>query len=357
VLIDYYGREYSDALDICRWWYNEYLPRTRRARKRSLCASTRTASATPKAGLRKIDRGRVALAARTNEYEAVRYVMGEEASTRQLNIVKDRVRKVLFGTGVSVAAVITAAPDARRERFNACKIVGHPGFNLFKCRYSPTAGAPFDVVARAPSSRRTSTTLSPRRTSSCTTASGDQARPGEALSGAEAVSRNQGPRAAGMRPAANGFRRRQTISSLRAVVEARQSMLFPTPLVGVYPQPEWLIDRKKLAGRFRARAARRSCGASRCASRRGAARRDAARDLAQEEAGLDIITDARIRRESTPTVSPPPSKGWTSTIPGTAPGPLGTTQPGAAYRRERLQEARRSKWTICASCARTRTKW
>src|SRR5919204_626805 len=27
-------------------------------------------------------------------------------------------------------------------------------------------------------------------------------------------------------------------------------MLFPTTLVGSYPQPEWLIDRKKLAGRL-----------------------------------------------------------------------------------------------------------
>jgi len=25
-------------------------------------------------------------------------------------------------------------------------------------------------------------------------------------------------------------------------------LLFPTTLVGSYPQPEWLIDRKKLAG-------------------------------------------------------------------------------------------------------------
>jgi hypothetical protein len=27
-------------------------------------------------------------------------------------------------------------------------------------------------------------------------------------------------------------------------------MLFPTSLVGSYPQPDWLIDRAKLAGRF-----------------------------------------------------------------------------------------------------------
>ena len=26
--------------------------------------------------------------------------------------------------------------------------------------------------------------------------------------------------------------------------------LFPTTIVGSYPQPDWLIDRQKLAGRF-----------------------------------------------------------------------------------------------------------
>jgi 5-methyltetrahydropteroyltriglutamate--homocysteine methyltransferase len=27
-------------------------------------------------------------------------------------------------------------------------------------------------------------------------------------------------------------------------------MLFPTTLVGSYPQPDWMIDRKKLGARF-----------------------------------------------------------------------------------------------------------
>ena len=39
-------------------------------------------------------------------------------------------------------------------------------------------------------------------------------------------------------------------------------MLFPTTLVGSYPQPEWLIDREKLAGRFPPRVVPASCGAS-----------------------------------------------------------------------------------------------
>jgi hypothetical protein len=39
-------------------------------------------------------------------------------------------------------------------------------------------------------------------------------------------------------------------------------MLFPTTLVGSYPQPEWLIDREKLAGRFPPRVRAREYGAS-----------------------------------------------------------------------------------------------
>ena len=78
---------------------------------------------------------------------------------------------------------------------------------------------------------------------------------------------------------------------------ANRLPLFPTTLVGSYPQPEWLIDRKKLAGRFpprvRARELWRPAGSSR--KRRTTPHRAI---RAQEEAGLDIITDGEIRRES-----------------------------------------------------------
>ena len=82
-----------------------------------------------------------------NEYEAVRYVMGEEAfDADSLNIVKDRVRKVLFGTGVSVAAVIQLRQTLDANGFNACKIVGSSGFTLFKCKMFANCRAPLDVV-------------------------------------------------------------------------------------------------------------------------------------------------------------------------------------------------------------------
>ena len=75
--------------------------------------------------------------------------------------------------------------------------------------------------------------------------------------------------------------------------------LLPTSLVGSYPQPEWLIDRKKLAGRFPPRVrARELWRVARAMAGRGAGRRDAARDPGQEKRGLDIVTDGEIRRES-----------------------------------------------------------
>jgi len=76
-------------------------------------------------------------------------------------------------------------------------------------------------------------------------------------------------------------------------------MLFPTTLVGSYPQPDWLIDRKKLAGRFPPRVRARELW--RIAEPYLAEAQDDATRLAieaQEAAGLDIVTDGEIRRES-----------------------------------------------------------
>ena len=75
--------------------------------------------------------------------------------------------------------------------------------------------------------------------------------------------------------------------------------LFPTAIVGSYPQPEWLIDRAKLAGRFPPRV--RAKELWRVAPEWLEQAQDDATLLAirdQERAGLDIITDGEMRRES-----------------------------------------------------------
>lgn len=75
--------------------------------------------------------------------------------------------------------------------------------------------------------------------------------------------------------------------------------LLPTSLVGSYPQPDWLIDREKLAGRFPPRV--RAKELWRVAPDYLDQAQDDATLLAirgQERAGLDIITDGEMRRES-----------------------------------------------------------
>lgn len=75
--------------------------------------------------------------------------------------------------------------------------------------------------------------------------------------------------------------------------------LLPTSLVGSYAQPDWLIDRAKLAGRFPPRV--RAKELWRVAPEFLDQAQDDATMLAirdQERAGLDIITDGEMRRES-----------------------------------------------------------
>lgn len=77
------------------------------------------------------------------------------------------------------------------------------------------------------------------------------------------------------------------------------AQLFPCTIVGSYPQPEWLIDRAKLGSRFPPRV--RAKELWRVAAPYLADAQDDATRLAildQERAGLDIVSDGEIRRES-----------------------------------------------------------
>ncbi len=76
-------------------------------------------------------------------------------------------------------------------------------------------------------------------------------------------------------------------------------MMLPTTLVGSYPQPNWLIDRDKLAHQMPPRVRAQSLW--RAAPEWLEQAQDDATLLAirdQERAGLDILTDGEMRRES-----------------------------------------------------------
>ena len=91
--------------------------------------------------------------------------------------------------------------------------------------------------------------------------------------------------------------------------------LLPTSLVGSYAQPEWLIDRAKLAGRFPPRVRAKELWRVRArAARAGPGRRHRAGDPGPgaRRAGHRSPT-ARSAARATPTTSPPRSTASTST--------------------------------------------
>ena len=76
-------------------------------------------------------------------------------------------------------------------------------------------------------------------------------------------------------------------------------MLLPTSLVGSYAQPDWIIDRAKLGGRFPPRTRAKELWRipeEHLEEAQNSATIEAIK--LQEAAGLDIITDGEIRRES-----------------------------------------------------------
>jgi 5-methyltetrahydropteroyltriglutamate--homocysteine methyltransferase len=105
-------------------------------------------------------------------------------------------------------------------------------------------------------------------------------------------------------------------------------MLFPTSLVGSYPQPDWLIDRKRLGHRFPPRVRARELWRV-APDHLAEAQRDATllAITAQERAGLDILTDGEMCRESYSNRFATALDGVDIDNPGTAPDRSGHPNP------------------------------
>ena len=133
-------------------------------------------------------------------------------------------------------------------------------------------------------------------------------------------------------------------------------MLFPTTLVGSYPQPEWLIDRAKLAGRFPPRVRARELW--RIAPEfLGEAQNDATL-LAIRHRGRG--THSHLRRDSGGRAIkrlPPRSRASISTIPARrwSPGhPIGSAQSSEDSRRHAVEVRRPFRGLIRRSRSRSR---
>ena len=102
--------------------------------------------------------------------------------------------------------------------------------------------------------------------------------------------------------------------------------LLPTTVIGSYPQPDWLVDREKLRGSLPPRV--RAKELWRVAEPYLARAQDDATALAilaQERAGLDVITDGEIRRESYSNRFATALEGFDVDNPAMVPGRAGGT--------------------------------
>ncbi len=127
-------------------------------------------------------------------------------------------------------------------------------------------------------------------------------RPGAQVEGSDEERQPEPPAPrAGSTRATTCSRRPASRRTCSAHPESRgePQMLFPTTIVGSFPQPDWLIDREKLAGRFPPRVRARELWRI-PPQYLNEAQEDATLIAirAQEEAGLDIVSDGEIRRES-----------------------------------------------------------
>jgi nicotinate phosphoribosyltransferase len=145
-LVDYTGEETKDALRCAKWFYDE-------AKLQSVGKSF---------GIR-LDThgGRFAEGLDyeksvevvgdwlkvKGEYSIVETVLGGRAFQMDPNnILVDKVRRILFGKGVSVASIIHARRALDDAGYTSALIVGSSGFDPQKCQIMGAAKAPLDMV-------------------------------------------------------------------------------------------------------------------------------------------------------------------------------------------------------------------
>lgn len=124
VLVDYYGREITDALTVCR-----RFPEMASAGDLSLRLDTHG--------------GRFVEGLDTQESYAV---LERHAPVAVRRYRSERELRTLTGTGVSAAAIFYFREQLDGAGFDNVKIVVSSGFDVAKCRVMADVGAPMDVI-------------------------------------------------------------------------------------------------------------------------------------------------------------------------------------------------------------------
>jgi len=145
-LVDYTGHEVSDSLRCARWFYvEEKLDQKGKA----FGIRLDTHGGRFAEGLdyeRSVETVGEWLGV-SGEYNIVEKVLGQRAfQLDPNNILVDKVRRILFGKGVSVASIIHVRRALDNAGFSRARIVGSSGFDPQKCQVMGAANAPLNMV-------------------------------------------------------------------------------------------------------------------------------------------------------------------------------------------------------------------
>lgn len=145
-LVDYTGHEVSDSLRCARWFY-EAAKLHEQGKAFGIRLDTHGARFAEGLDYEKsVDTvgGWLGVA---GEYNIVEKVLGQRAfQLDPNNILVDKVRRILFGKGVSVASIIHVRRALDEAGFRQARIVGSSGFDPQKCQVMGAANAPLDMV-------------------------------------------------------------------------------------------------------------------------------------------------------------------------------------------------------------------
>jgi nicotinate phosphoribosyltransferase len=145
-LVDYKGEEITDALRCAKWFYDEAKLDKE---GKSFGVRLDTHGGRFAEGLdyeKSVDVVGHWLKV-SGEYNIVEHVVGGRAFQLDPgNILVDKVRRILFGKGVSVANIIHMRQSLDKAGYKSARIVGSSGFDPQKCQIMGAANAPLDVV-------------------------------------------------------------------------------------------------------------------------------------------------------------------------------------------------------------------
>jgi nicotinate phosphoribosyltransferase len=145
-LVDYFGKETTESLEIAKWFYEN----NHDAQGKSLGVRLDTHGGRFAEGLDYEKSVEVVCdwlkVFPVDEYAAVRKVVGDDVFDAAGDGYVDKVRKLLFGTGVSAANIINMRQQLDSKKYTKVDIIASSGFDLFKCTIMAKVNAPISMV-------------------------------------------------------------------------------------------------------------------------------------------------------------------------------------------------------------------